>query len=90
MQTMTSTLNNRDRAVLRAVAAGRCEIPAGSGGGAPSEGVNGPSSYGEDPKHSDNAKVGNSIHMSRKLQRSARLPVAGPIPARRQEAGHDR
>ncbi|HVH22315.1 MAG TPA: hypothetical protein VNA11_07650 [Pseudonocardia sp.] len=32
MQTTTSTLNNRDRAVLRAVAAGRCEIPAGSGG----------------------------------------------------------
>ena len=32
MQTTTSTLNHRDRAVLRAVAAGRCEIPAGSGG----------------------------------------------------------
>jgi hypothetical protein len=29
MQTTTS-LNGRDRAVLRAVAAGRCEIPAGS------------------------------------------------------------
>jgi hypothetical protein len=32
MQTTTTTLNHRDRAVLRAVAAGRCEIPAGSGG----------------------------------------------------------
>ena len=31
MQTTTS-LNGRDRAVLRAVAAGRCEIPAGSPG----------------------------------------------------------
>jgi hypothetical protein len=29
MQT-TTNLNGRDRAVLRAVAAGRCEIPAGS------------------------------------------------------------
>ena len=32
VQTTTTTLNHRDRAVLRAVAAGRCEIPAGSGG----------------------------------------------------------
>ena len=32
MQTPTAALNYRDRAVLRAVAAGRCEIPAGSGG----------------------------------------------------------
>jgi hypothetical protein len=31
MQT-TNRLNGRDRAVLRAVAAGRCEIPAGSPG----------------------------------------------------------
>ena len=29
MQTTTATLNNRDRAVLRAVAAGRCELPKG-------------------------------------------------------------
>ncbi len=32
MQTTTASLTHRDRAVLRAVAAGRCEIPAGSGG----------------------------------------------------------
>jgi hypothetical protein len=32
MQTTTTSINHRDRAVLRAVAAGRCEIPAGSGG----------------------------------------------------------
>ena len=32
MQTTITTLNHRDRAVLRAVAAGRCEIPAGSSG----------------------------------------------------------
>jgi hypothetical protein len=31
MQTSITTLDGRDRAVLRAVAAGRCEIPAGSG-----------------------------------------------------------
>ena len=32
MHTSTAALNNRDRAVLRAVAAGRCEISAASGG----------------------------------------------------------
>lgn len=32
MPNTITTLNHRDRAVLRAVAAGRCEIPAGSGG----------------------------------------------------------
>jgi hypothetical protein len=32
MPTTTTGLNHRDRAVLRAVAAGRCEIPAGAGG----------------------------------------------------------
>ena len=31
MPTTTAALNHRDRAVLRAVAAGRCEISAGSG-----------------------------------------------------------
>ena len=31
MTTTTAALNHRDRAVLRAVAAGRCEISAGSG-----------------------------------------------------------
>jgi len=31
MHTTTAALNHRDRAVLRAVAAGRCEISAGSG-----------------------------------------------------------
>jgi hypothetical protein len=32
MPTTTAALNHRDRAVLRAVAAGRCEISAASGG----------------------------------------------------------
>jgi hypothetical protein len=32
MPTSTAALNHRDRAVLRAVAAGRCEITAASGG----------------------------------------------------------
>jgi hypothetical protein len=32
MNTSTAALNHRDRAVLRAVAAGRCELSATSGG----------------------------------------------------------